>query len=242
MPTPRIELRLSVVTHPHPHGTRHHLAAVLWDMDGTLVNTEPYWISAETDLIESFGGSWSHEEALQLVGNGLAASAQVLQRNGVTMGETEIIDRLTDRVMEQLVEFGIPWRPGARELLGDLREAGIRTALVTMSVGRMAHHVADRLGFVGFDAVVSGDDVANAKPHPESYLRGAELLGVDPAHCIAIEDSVPGIASASGAGAFVIGVPFMVDLAHAPANVFWPTLADRTVADLEALFSAAATS
>jgi len=177
-------------------------------MDGTLVNTEPYWISAETELIESFGGSWSHDEALQLVGNGLGASAHVLQRKGVLLGEDEIIDTLTTRVMEQLVEFGIPWRPGARELLGELRAAAIPTALVTMSVGRMAHYVADRLGFVGFDAVVSGD--------------------------------VPGIESARSAGAVVIGVPFMVDLGDAPANVFWPTLHGRTVADLAALYSTAA--
>ena len=226
----RIELRWGVVTHPH-------LAAVLWDMDGTLVNTEPYWISAETALIEKFGGSWTHEEALQLVGSGLFASAQIIQAKGVELPELEIIDVLTDRVMEQLVEFGIPWRPGALELLTELRKEGIPTALVTMSIGRMAHHVADRLGFVGFDAVVSGDDVAQSKPHPEPYLRGAELLGVDPAHCLAIEDSEPGIRSAVAAGAVTIGVPFMVDRPDDVAHVLWPTLAGRTVADLAGVFS-----
>ena len=213
-------------------------AAVLWDMDGTLVNTEPYWISAETELIESFGGSWTHEEALQLVGSGLFQSATIIKAKGVDLPELEIIDILTDRVLEQLVEFGIPWRPGARELLTELRAEGIPTALVTMSIGRMAHHVADRLGFVGFDAVVSGDDVANSKPHPESYLRGAELLGVDPAHCVAIEDSEPGIRSAAAAGAVVIGVPFMVDLPEDVAHVLWPTLHGRSVADLVGAFSA----
>ena len=205
-------------------------------MDGTLVNTEPYWIAAETELIEAFGGSWSHEEALQLIGSGLWRSAQIMQTKGVALTEVEIIDNLTDKVIEQLVEFGIPWRPGARELLMELREARIPTALVTMSVGRMAHHVADRLGFVGFDAVVSGDDVTNSKPHPESYLRGAKLLGVDITHCLAIEDSPPGIASASAAGAVVIGVPFMVDINDSPADTFWPTLDGRTVPDLLAAF------
>ena len=212
-------------------------AAVLWDMDGTLVNTEPYWISAETDLIESFGGSWTHEDALQLVGSGLWASAAILQAAGVKLEADDIIDRLTDRVLEQLVEFGIPWRPGARELLTELKAAGVPTALVTMSISRMAHHVADRLGFVGFDAVVSGDDVANSKPHPEPYLRGAELLGVDPRDCVAIEDSVPGIASAAAAGSVVIGVPFMVDIEASEAHVLWPTLDGRTVADLAAVLS-----
>ena len=141
-----------------------------------------------------------------------------------------------------MVEFGIPWRPGARELLSELREAGIPTALVTMSIGRMAHHVADRLGFLGFDAVVSGDDVAKSKPHPESYLRGAELLGVEIAHCLAIEDSPAGISSAAAAGAVVIGVPFMVELDGAPADTLWPTLAGRTLADLATVFSLKRTS
>ena len=225
----RIELRWSVVTPTLP-------AAVLWDMDGTLVNTEPYWISAETELIEAHGGSWTHEEALQLVGSGLDTSAGILQAKGVALSVDEIIDRLTDRVMQQLVEFGIPWRPGARELLTELREQGIPTALVTMSIGRMAHHVADRLGFVGFDAVVSGDDVVNSKPHPEPYLRGAELLGVKPEDCISIEDSEPGIRSAAAAGTVVIGVPFMVDLPEDVADVLWPTLDGRTVADLAGVF------
>lgn len=213
-------------------------AAVLWDMDGTLVNTEPYWIAAETELIESFGGTWTHEEALQLVGSGLMASAQILQAKGVDLPAPEIVDRLTDRVLQQLVEFGIPWRPGARELLVELREQGIPTALVTMSISRMAHHIADRLGFVGFDAVVSGDDVIESKPHPEPYLRGAKLLGVDPADCLAIEDSEPGIRSAVAAGVVTIGVPFIVDLPDDVAHVLWPTLDGRTIADLAAVFSA----
>jgi len=210
-------------------------AAILWDMDGTLINSEPYWIAAETELIESFGGSWTHEEAMQLVGSGLWSSAAILQAKGVDLSADEIVDNLTNRVLEQLVEFGIPWRPGARELLTEVREAGIPTALVTMSISRMAHHVADRLGFVGFDVVVSGDDVANAKPHPEPYLHAAELLGVEPAACVAIEDSPPGLASAMAAGTVAVGVPFMIELPDDSAHVLWPTLEGRTVADLAGL-------
>ena len=237
------------MTHPHQHD-RHPAAqrvgtggrgptlpaAVLWDMDGTLVNTEPYWITAETDLIHQHGGDWSHDEAMQLVGSGLWHSARVIQAKGVALSEEEIIDHLTDRVMEQLVESGIPWRPGARELLTELRDAGVPTALVTMSINRMAHHVADRLGFLGFDVVVAGDEVTHAKPHPEPYLRGAELLGLDIASCLAIEDSPTGIASATAAGALVVGVPFMLALEDAGAHVVWPTLEGRTLADLGGLF------
>jgi len=209
-------------------------------MDGTLVNTEPYWMDAETDLIESYGGSWSHEEALELVGAGLWHSARIIQAKGVTLSEDEIIAEMTDRVLAQLDTKGIPWRPGARELLMELREAGIPTALVTMSIGRMAHFVVDRLGFVGFDAVVSGDDVTHSKPHPEAYLHAAGLLGVDPTLSVALEDSPPGVASAADAGMVTIGVPFILDLADSPATHLWPTLAGRTVADLAALVPAGA--
>ena len=205
-------------------------------MDGTLVNTEPYWMTAEHALVESYGGTWSHEEGLQLVGSGLWHSARILQAKGVELGEQAIIDRLTDQVIDQLVNEGIPWRPGAHELLLELRTAGITTALVTMSTSKMAHHVADRLGFVGFDVIVSSDDVTHSKPHPEPYLMAAELLGVNIADCLALEDSEPGIASASASGAVTVGVPFMIDIAESPEYTLWPTLAGRGVSDLSDLF------
>jgi len=206
-------------------------------MDGTLVDTEPYWMASQVELVASFGSEWTHDDGLTLVGSGLWHSARVLQGRGVTMTEDEIIDHLTNRVLEQLAEFGIPWRPGAHELLTELRELGVATALVTMSISRMAHHVADRLGFLGFDAVISGDDVTHAKPHPQPYLQAAELLGVDITQCLAIEDSEPGIASASASGAVTLGVPFMVPLSPSADYTLWPTLAGRTADDLAKLFS-----
>jgi HAD superfamily hydrolase (TIGR01509 family) len=206
-------------------------------MDGTLVDTEPYWMASQVELVASFGSTWTHDDGLTLVGSGLWHSARVLQGRGVTMTEDEIVDHLTTRVLEQLVEFGIPWRPGAHELLAELRDRGVATALVTMSVGRMAHHVADRLGFLGFDVVVSGDDVTHAKPHPQPYLKAAELLGVEITQCLAIEDSEPGIASASASGAVTLGVPFMVPLSPSDDYTLWPTLAGRTADDLAELFS-----
>lgn len=204
-------------------------------MDGTLVNTEPYWIAAETALVEAHGGTWSEEEALKLVGQALEYSASVLRGKGVDLEPHEIIAHLTDRVIAQLAEFGPPWRPGAKELLIELREAGIPTALVTMSTRRMAEHVVGQLGFVGFDAIVSGDDVERGKPHPEAYLRGAQLLGVEASDCIAIEDSVPGITSAAASGAVTVGVPFMAEIPHSDAYTLWPSLDGRRVADLVAL-------
>lgn len=208
-------------------------AAVLWDMDGTIVDTEPYWMRAETELIESFGGSWSADDGLQLVGSGLLDAAAIIREAGVDLPLPEIVDRLTDRVMA-LIAQEVPWRPGARELLGELRAAGVRTALVTMSLRRMALTVADALGSDAFDLVVAGDDVTRPKPHPEPYLTAAERLGVSIRDCIAIEDSEFGLVSAVSSGAATIGVPCHVTLHEAPTHELWPSLAGRTLDDLAA--------
>jgi HAD superfamily hydrolase (TIGR01509 family) len=208
-------------------------AAVLWDMDGTIVDTEPYWMVAEQELVGSFGGTWTHEDGLRLVGNGLPDSARILQAAGVDLPVDEIIGRLSDRVMEQ-IRVEVPWRPGARELLRGIRDAGIPTALVTMSIGRMARQVAAAVPFDAFDRVVAGDDVTRSKPHPEAYLTAADLLGVDVRDCVAIEDSAPGVASAAASGATVIAVPHHVPLPADDAYVLWDTLAGRSLADVEA--------
>jgi HAD superfamily hydrolase (TIGR01509 family) len=209
-------------------------AAVLWDMDGTLVDTEPYWLEAETEMVHAHGGVWSHEDGLQLVGSGLERSALILQSRGVRLGVEEIVSTLTDEVRAR-IQVAVPWRPGARELLLELREAGIPTALVTMSRRSMALEVAGSLGFAGFDVVVAGDDVANAKPHPEPYLRAAELLGVGIADCVALEDSEPGVASAVAAGARVIALPMHIPLPPSPSYELRETMVGLTLADLVAV-------
>ncbi|TFB49566.1 HAD family hydrolase [Cryobacterium tagatosivorans] len=205
-------------------------------MDGTLVDTEPYWMVAETELVESFGGVWTHADCMLMVGSGLWASAAILQDRGVDMDADAIVHWLTDRVQAQLAEHGVPWRPGARELLAELKDAGIPMALVTMSVERMARQIADLIDFAAFETIVAGDMVTHSKPHPEAYLAAAAFLGVEPAHCIAVEDSAPGVAAAVAAGAVVIGVPHLIELPESVHYTLWPTLSGRTVAGLSELF------
>jgi HAD superfamily hydrolase (TIGR01509 family) len=212
-------------------------AAVLWDMDGTIVDSEPYWMRAETELVESFGGIWSHSDGMLLVGSGLWGSASILQARGVDLDADAIVNRLTDRVQQLLRDLGPPWRPGALSLLTEFKAADVPMALVTMSTERMARQVADLFGFSAFDVIVSGDMVANSKPHPEAYLSAAGHLGVDPERCIAVEDSLPGIAAAVASGAVVIGVPHMVPLPESIHYDLWPTLSGRTLAQFSAVFA-----
>ncbi|HSP75373.1 MAG TPA: HAD family phosphatase [Cryobacterium sp.] len=213
-------------------------AAVLWDMDGTIVDSEPYWMRAETELVESFGGSWTHSDAMLLVGSGLEGSAMILQGRGVDLAGDAIVHRLTSRVQELLSTHGAPWRPGALELLAELKTAGVPMALVTMSQQRMARQIAELVGFTAFTTIIAGDMVTHSKPHPEAYLTAAGLLGVDPEHCIAVEDSVPGIAAAVASGAVVVGVPHMVSLPESAHYDLWPTLAGRTLAGFTSLYTA----
>ncbi|WP_456694775.1 HAD family hydrolase [Aeromicrobium sp. P5_D10] len=209
-------------------------AAVLWDLDGTIVDTEPLWMAAEHELAAAHGKIWTEEDALQLVGNSLIASGEYIRdRLELDMTPPQIVDYLVERLAASLREH-IEWRPGARELIQALDDAGIPQALVTMSYTAIAEPVAQLLPF---GAVVTGDQVARPKPFPDPYLRAAELLGVDAGKCLAIEDSGTGATSANAAGCDVIVVPHFVNVPEAERRVQIPTLAGLALGDLSAFFA-----
>lgn len=206
-------------------------SALLWDMDGTLVDTEPYWMAEEAELIASWGGTWTADDALQVVGMGLWDAARIFQSHGVGLSEDEIVTWMTARVMERIA-VEVPWRPGARELLRAAVDAGVPCALVTMSVHAMAESVAGSIGFAAFDVIVGGDDVSAAKPHPAPYLLAAELLGVSTRDCVAFEDSRPGVASAVAAGAATIALPLHTTIAASDRYTVWPGLDGKSLDDV----------
>ena len=209
-----------------PEDRRPWPAAVLWDMDGTLVDTEPYWIETEFALADKHGGTWSTEHALNLVGFDLLDSGRYIREHmGIDLEPSEIVEELLDGVVAR-VEEAVPWRPGARELLADLAAAAIPRALVTMSYLRFVAPVLAALPPGTFDAVVTGDAVARGKPHPDPYLKAAAELRVDAADCLAIEDSNTGARSAESAGCLVLVVPNHVPVLEGPRRVFRETLAD----------------
>ena len=218
-------------------GSQRLPKAVLWDMDGTLVDTEPYWIETEFELAATYGGTWSQEHALALVGNDLLTSGRYIREHmGIDLEPERIVELLLDGVVAR-VEQHVPWCPGARELLLDLHAAGIPCGLVTMSYERFVAPILLELPPRTFSVVVTGDQVDNGKPHPEPYLTAAAALGVAPRDCIAIEDSDTGTRSAEAAGCQVVVVPNHVPVAPGVCRHVRPDLTAVTIADLAGLVS-----
>lgn len=212
-------------------------AAVLWDMDGTLVDTEPYWIETEFELARAHGGEWTEEDALTLVGNDLLASGRYIKkRMGLPHTPAEVVDLLLDGVCARIAAE-VPWRPGARELLADLRAQGVACALVTMSYQRFVAPILAHLPAETFTVIVTGDQVTQGKPHPEPYETAAAALGLEPAQCLAIEDSNTGAKSAESAGCTVLVVESHVPVLPGERRIFRPTLAGLTAADLPDLLA-----
>ncbi len=211
-------------------------AAVLWDLDGTLVDTEPLWMAAETRLAARHGATWTEEDGLSLVGSDLLDAARTIEtriRSG--MEPERIVDHLVAELGEAM-RLDQPWRPGATELVLALAAAQVPQALVTMSYRVIAEPVIEALPF---NAVVTGDEVEHGKPHPEPYLAAARALGVDPSDCLAVEDSATGAASAEAAGCVVLVVPHMVPVPEGPRRVRRDSLAALDPAALGAIWASA---
>ncbi|WP_269634523.1 HAD family hydrolase [Nocardioides sp. J54] len=208
---------------------------MLWDMDGTLVDTEPYWMATETAIAEEHGGTWTHEDAMSLVGNDLLTSGRYIKdRLGLDQSPEEVVELLLDGVVAK-VRHAVPWCAGSRELLLALRKAGVPCGLVTMSYERFVAPILEHLPPETFRVIVTGDMVSQGKPHPEAYLTAAAALGVDAADCVAIEDSPTGARSAESAGCRVLVVPNHVPVPEGPQRVFRDTLEGLTPEDLAAL-------
>jgi HAD superfamily hydrolase (TIGR01509 family) len=214
--------------------------AVLWDMDGTIVDSEKLWDVAMQELYARHGSvlsplvrdatvGGSSESVMQIVYDDLGLDPEPAQM-------TETADWLHDYVGE-LFEVGLPWCDGARELLDALAHAGVPMAMVTNTRRGLTEKALNSIGRQYFAATVCGDEVVNGKPDPDPYLRAAELLGLDPADCLAIEDSVTGTASAEAAGCPVLVVPNEVEVPGSARRRQVTSLSAVSVEDLWAVYA-----
>ncbi|MEU8609779.1 HAD family phosphatase [Actinoplanes sp. NPDC048791] len=186
---------------------------MLFDMDGTLVDSEKVWDVALYELAEHAGGKLSEPARLAMIGSSMATSMRILREDLAQPDRDEAADvAWLEHRVEELFAKGLIWRPGALELLRAVRAAGLPTALVTSTGRRLVEVALDTLGRENFDAVVCGDEVSAPKPDPTPYRTAAELLGVRIEECVAIEDSPTGMASAVASGAAVLAVPAELEL------------------------------
>jgi len=191
------------------------LAGVLFDMDGTLVDSEKLWDVGLTELAAEYGGTLSAQARTRMVGTNMIQSMTILHDDlGQPWRDPQTSVDLLEKRVKELFATGLVWRPGAAELLARLRAAEVPMALVTATHRHLTEVALETLGPENFGAVVCGDDLDHAKPHPLPYLTAAALLGVEVQRCVAIEDSPNGITSALAAGAVVVAVPCDVDLSH----------------------------
>lgn len=207
-------------------------AAVLFDMDGLLIDSEPLWLEAETAVMARLGGQpWTEEDQHALLGGSLARTVRYLRAKATRPQPPEVVaDWLMSGIEDRVRHGGVPLRPGAPELLAAVAAAGLPRALVTSSERGFMDAVLASTG-LRFDVTVCADDVSVTKPDPEPYLLAAKLLGADPARCVALEDSPNGVASAEAAGCRVFAVPSLLPIPPAPGRTVVASLRDLTVLD-----------
>jgi HAD superfamily hydrolase (TIGR01509 family) len=209
--------------------------AVLFDMDGTLVDSEKLWDISLAALYRELGGTLTPEVRTSMVGGSAEDTIRTaytdlgLEMNPVAMAES---DRWLHDYTAQLFDGGLPWCDGAQELLEALAAEGTPMALVTNTARALTDRALNSIGRQYFSATVCGDEVPQGKPAPDAYLRAAALLKLPADLCLAIEDSVTGTAAAEGAGCPVLVVPNDVAVPTGPRRRHVRSLAGIDVADL----------
>nr|WP_051022583.1 HAD family phosphatase [Nocardia pneumoniae] len=205
-------------------------------MDGTLLDSEKLWDIAVRELAREHGHEMTDAIRHALIGAS-GPNALRIMFTGLGIEPTPASLRAAGEFLEQrvteLMTGPIPWRPGAKDALAMVRAAGLPSALVTNTKRSLTEFGLDTLGRDFFDVSVCGDEVAHGKPEPDVYLRAAELLDLDPEHCVAVEDSPTGARAAQAAGCALIVVPCEVPVPPARGRVFRDSLVGLTVGDLE---------
>lgn len=206
--------------------------ALLCDMDGTLVDSEPYWMASEVYVAGLYGKSWTQEQGLQLTGRTLYRSIEMLR-------DMAAIPTTVEHLMEQVINYQIhqlnghvPWMEGAWELLVDAASAGAASALVSSSYRSIVDVAVKSAPKGTLEVVVAGDEVLHGKPDPEPYLKAATMCGVEPSRCVVLEDSPSGVEAGVRAGACVVALGSQFDYSRWPIAAHVGSCADLSAAML----------
>jgi HAD superfamily hydrolase (TIGR01509 family) len=211
------------------------LQAVLFDMDGLLVDTEPLWFEIESEVMARLGGDWSQADQAKLVGGSLQTTLDYLLGKATRPISRERLARwMLDGMVSRLNRSQVQPRPGAFELLAQVQAAGVPHALVTSSERVIMEGVLRATG-LRFPVTVCAEDVTRIKPDPEPYLLATKLLAADPARSVVLEDSPNGVAAAEAAGCRVIAVPNVTPVPPAPGRVIVASLAEVSLDGLREL-------
>jgi HAD superfamily hydrolase (TIGR01509 family) len=201
-------------------------AAVLFDMDGILVDSEPVWYEIEGALVERLGGTWGRHHQARCIGGTVDATCRyIAELTGTTLTVAEIQHEVMTGMVEHFSTV-LPVVSGAVELVDAVRARGVATALVSSSFRVLVDAALLKLGASRFDVSVAGDEVQNGKPDPEPYLTACERLGVAPEQAVVVEDAPHGVRSAEAAGCAVVVVPSVTSVEPGPGRHFATTMAD----------------
>lgn len=207
------------------------LAAVLFDMDGTLVETESLWHQAEIATMAQFGHEWTDEEQLFALGGPFEnVVAYMATKSGAD--PDAIAAALAQSIESLMVSSALPTQPGVRELHDEAVAAGLPVGLVTNSFRSLVDLVLESTG-LQFDVVVAGDEIEENKPHPMPYVRACAELGVSPSSTVVLEDSTTGIESARAAGCWVVAIPHQIQVPQSERVMCVSSVARLSLADLQ---------
>lgn len=217
-------------------------SAVLWDMDGTLIDSEPLWIEQERELMESFGAIWTQEDAIHCLGGPMTRvdsymRSKLPELHRDSIAPLELARQLLER-MERRLATHVPFTPGSFDIITEMKAAQLPLALVSASTRPIMNAALKSIGEDLFDITISDSDVSKSKPHPEGYLKAAELLSVEITSCLIIEDSITGMNAAIASGAYVIGLPHVSALPMGNKVVHHPTLENLSMSEIAGLFDA----
>jgi len=192
------------------------MSAILFDMDGTLIDSEPLWLEAEIEIMEELGCDWDQQDQINCLGGPIDKTENYMQDRSNNIKPFGYFTKKLDDVMEQKLSTKLDLIPNALEIIDECKRSELKIALVTASSGRLMRAVLKRFPVGIFDTTVSYDDVKRSKPDPEPYLLASKTLGVNITNCVVLEDSLTGVQSGLSAGAQVIGIPHLVKMPSNP--------------------------